>query len=136
MARELQPPAPARAHGKTALSTASREVRRLNYIAQWRGEYGHAGHAGGCAGDSAERAHRDTNLDNNLNAKLTPPTRRPKRHVHYEIVWRDSGDRLAVSAECCKVWLHGAGEATLPVSKDKVFFGVRALQRSGQCSQE
>jgi hypothetical protein len=77
-----------------------------------------------------------TNLDNNSTLKWDAPTA-ASGNVHYEIVWRET------AATDWQYWADAAkygytttsGAATLPVSKDNVFFGVRACNAAGQCSQ-
>ncbi len=77
-----------------------------------------------------------TNLDNNTTLKWDPPSA-PGGVIHYQIVWRETTAndwQWATDAQ-----KYGAtpenNAATLPVSKDNVFFGVRACDRSGHCSQ-
>ena len=74
-----------------------------------------------------------TNLDNNTTIKWDAPTAAGS-DLKFQIVWREtsSGD-----------WQYGVDAAkfgdgksvTLPVSKDNVFFGVRACDGAGHCSQ-
>jgi len=77
-----------------------------------------------------------TNLDNNTTLKWDPPTAAAGA-VHYQIVWRETTAndwQFATAAER----YEAKGEnnmATLPVSKDNVFFGVRACDAFGHCSQ-
>lgn len=80
-----------------------------------------------------------SNLDNDTILKWDPPAS-PTPTVKYEIVWRET----AVND-----WQYGVNDskyadpsaasesngARLPVSKDNVFFGVRACTASGICSQ-
>ena len=69
-------------------------------------------------------------LDNNTTLTWEAPAA-GGAGVRYEIVWRETAAtdwQYAVSAE-------GALNATLPVSKDNVFFGVRACDGKGHCSQ-
>ncbi len=77
-----------------------------------------------------------TNLDNNTTLKWDPPSA-PGGVIHYQIVWREttaSDWQWATDAQ-----KYGAtpenNAVTLPVSKDNVFFGVRACDKSGHCSQ-
>jgi len=57
--------------------------------------------------------------------------------VHYEIVWRETAATdWQYAADAAKYgYTAASGAATLPVSKDNVFFGVRACNAAGQCSQ-
>jgi hypothetical protein len=77
-----------------------------------------------------------TNLDNNTTLKWDPPSAAGGA-VHYQIVWRETTAndwRFAADAQ-----KYGATSenhmATLPVSRDNVFFGVRACDEFGHCSQ-
>ena len=77
-----------------------------------------------------------TNLDNNTTLKWDPPSA-ASGVVHYQIVWRETTAndwQFATDAQ-----KYGAtaenNAATLPVSKDNVFFGVRACDAFGHCSQ-
>jgi Peptidase family M28 len=77
-----------------------------------------------------------TNLDNNTTLKWDPPSA-PTGVVHYQIVWRETtANDWQFAADAQK---YGATPennlATLPVSKDNVFFGVRACDPFGHCSQ-
>jgi hypothetical protein len=77
-----------------------------------------------------------TNLDNNSTLKWEPPTA-ASGPVHYEIVWRETAATdWQYSADAAKYgYTATSGAATLPVSKDNVFFGVRTCNGAGQCSQ-
>ena len=77
-----------------------------------------------------------TNLDNNSTIKWDPPTA-ASGAVHYEIVWREmAATDWQYSTDAAKYGYTDASKAaTLPVSKDNVFFGVRACNAAGQCSQ-
>ena len=77
-----------------------------------------------------------TNLDNNSTLKWEPPTA-TSGTVHYEIVWREmAATDWQYSTDATKYgYTAASGAATLPVSKDNVFFGVRACNAAGQCSQ-
>jgi len=77
-----------------------------------------------------------TNLDNNSTLKWEPPTA-ASGAVHYEIVWREmAATDWQYSTDAAKYgYTAASGSATLPVSKDNVFFGVRACNAAGQCSQ-
>jgi Peptidase family M28 len=77
-----------------------------------------------------------TNLDNNTTLKWDPPAA-ASGAVHYQIVWRETTAndwQFAIDAQ-----KYGATReknmATLPISKDNVFFGVRACDELGHCSQ-
>ena len=77
-----------------------------------------------------------TNLDNNTTLKWDPPSA-PGGVIHYQIVWRETTAndwQWATDAQKYGATPEKNG-ATLPVSKDNVFFGVRACDRSGHCSQ-
>jgi hypothetical protein len=52
-------------------------------------------------------------------------------------VWRETAATdWQYSADAAKYgYTAASGAATLPVSKDNVFFGVRACNAAGQCSQ-
>jgi hypothetical protein len=77
-----------------------------------------------------------TNLDNNSTLKWEPPTAASSA-VHYEIVWREmAASDWQYAADAAKYgYTAASGAATVPVSKDNVFFGVRACNAAGQCSQ-
>jgi hypothetical protein len=77
-----------------------------------------------------------TNLDNNTILKWDPPSA-ASGAIHYQIVWRETSAndwQFAIDAQ-----KYGASTennmATLPISKDNVFFGVRACDQYGHCSQ-
>jgi len=77
-----------------------------------------------------------TNLDNNTTLEWDPPSA-ASGAVRYQIVWRETTAndwQFATDAQ-----KYGATSeknmATLPVSKDNVFFGVRACDEFGHCSQ-
>jgi hypothetical protein len=77
-----------------------------------------------------------TDLDNNTTLKWDPPSA-SSGSVHYQIVWRETAaNDWQFAADAQK---FGATQdnnmATLPVSKDNVFFGVRACDPLGHCSQ-
>jgi hypothetical protein len=77
-----------------------------------------------------------TNLDNNTTLKWDPPAAGPGS-IQYQIVWRET------AASDWQFWTDaskygttpGNNSVTLPVSKDNVFFGLRACDASGHCSQ-
>jgi Peptidase family M28 len=77
-----------------------------------------------------------TNLDNNTILKWDPPSA-ASGVIHYQIVWRETTAndwQFATDAQ-----KYGAtaeqNVATLPISKDNVFFGVRACDALDHCSQ-
>jgi hypothetical protein len=77
-----------------------------------------------------------SNLDNNTTLKWDSPSA-ADGPVHYQIVWRETAaDDWQFFAAATK---YGASltsnAATLPVSKDNVFFGVRACDSAGHCGQ-
>jgi hypothetical protein len=77
-----------------------------------------------------------TNLDNNTTLKWDPPSA-ASGAIHYQIVWRETTAndwQFATNAQ--KYWVTSEQNmATLPISKDNVFFGVRACDEFGHCSQ-
>ena len=77
-----------------------------------------------------------TNLDNNTTLKWDPPSA-ASGPVHYQIVWRaTAANDWQFFTEAQKYGVAGEKNvATLPVSKDNVFFGVRACDEFGHCSQ-
>jgi len=77
-----------------------------------------------------------TNLDNNSILKWEPPTA-ASGLVHYELVWRETAATdWQYSADAAKYgYTDTSKAATLPVSKDNTFIGVRACNAAGQCSQ-
>ena len=77
-----------------------------------------------------------TNLDDNSTLKWEPPLSAPAA-IHYQILWRETtAPDWQFFADAQK---YGATDtthsATLPISKDNVFFGVRACSADGHCSQ-
>jgi hypothetical protein len=77
-----------------------------------------------------------TNLDNNTTLKWDRPSA-SSGPIHYQIVWRETtANDWQFAADAQK---YGASTesntATLPVSKDNVFFGIRACDTFGHCSQ-
>jgi hypothetical protein len=77
-----------------------------------------------------------SNLDDNSTLKWEPPLSAPAA-IHYQIVWRETtAPDWQFFTDAAK---YGAtpttNSATLPVSKDNVFFGVRACDSAGHCSQ-
>jgi hypothetical protein len=77
-----------------------------------------------------------TDLDNNTTLKWDPPPA-SSGAVEYQIVWRETtANGWQYSANAQKYGATDADRtATLPVSKDNVFFGVRACVPNGHCSQ-
>ena len=76
------------------------------------------------------------NLDNNTTFKWDPPSA-ASGEIRYQIVWRETTTNdWQFFADAQKYWATGEKNvATLPVSKDNVFFGVRACDEFGHCSQ-
>ena len=72
-----------------------------------------------------------TNLDNNTTLKWDAPDLTTAT-IRYEIVWRPTDTNDWQYADFVS---DGAHEITLPISKDNVFFGVRACDTTGHCSQ-
>jgi len=77
-----------------------------------------------------------TNLDNNTTLKWDQPTAGPAA-IHYQIVWRETtASDWQYAADASKYGATtGNNSVTMPISKDNVFFGVRACDTSGHCSQ-
>jgi hypothetical protein len=77
-----------------------------------------------------------TNLDNNSTLKWDPPAAGPAA-IHYQIVWRETtASDWEYSAEASKFGASKeSNSVTMPISKDNVFFGVRACDAAGHCSQ-
>ena len=76
-----------------------------------------------------------TDLDNNTTLKWDPPSA-ASGAVHYQIVWRETTAndwQFATDAQKYGVTREN-NVATLPVSKDNVFFGVRACDELGHRS--
>jgi len=78
-----------------------------------------------------------TNLDDNTTLKWEPPTATAAGAVTYQIVWRETAaNDWQFATDASKYGATAASNAaTLPVSKDNVFFGVRACNAAGYCSQ-
>lgn len=88
-----------------------------------------------------------TELDNNTTLKWDAPAAPTAGPVHYQIVWREttandwqySADATRFPARSTGGAASGTGmagtglAATLPVSKDNVFFGVRACDAAMHC---
>jgi Peptidase family M28 len=77
-----------------------------------------------------------TDLDNNTTLKWDPPAAAPTS-IRYQIVWRETtASDWQFSADASKYGAtKGNNSVTLPVSKDNVFFGVRACDPVWHCSQ-
>lgn len=75
-------------------------------------------------------------LDNNTTLKWAAPAAAGVG-VQYEVVWRETAATdWQYAAEAAQYpGKDGTLSATLPVSKDNVFFGVRACDGKGHCSQ-
>ena len=73
-----------------------------------------------------------SNLDNNSTLKWQPAPGTPSG-THYQILWRElSASNWQYQADAAK---YGTGTtATLPVSKDNVIFGIRAVDAAGHAS--
>ncbi len=73
-----------------------------------------------------------SNLDNNTTLRWTPGQGAPAG-THYQILWRElSASDWQYVADAAK---YGPGNtATLPVSKDNVVFGIRAVDAQGHAS--
>jgi hypothetical protein len=68
-----------------------------------------------------------SNLDNNTTLKWDPPSS-AGAGVQYQIVWR-----VTASTDWQFAAPASTSEITLPISKDNVFFGVRACDAAGHC---
>jgi hypothetical protein len=77
-----------------------------------------------------------TNLDNNSTLKWDAPAAAGDS-VHYQIVWRETtASDWQYAVDAAKYGATNAkNSATLPISKDNVFFGVRACDSAGHCGQ-
>lgn len=77
-----------------------------------------------------------SNLDNDTILTWEPPTS-AAGSVHYQVVWRETAVNDWQYAADAAQYPGGKGDnsARLPVSKDNVFFGVRACSSNGACSQ-
>ena len=75
-------------------------------------------------------------LDNNSTLRWDPPSAGGSA-VQYQIVWRETAaSDWQYSADAARYGAAaGKNSVTLPVSKDNVFFGVRACDSAGHCSQ-
>ena len=78
-----------------------------------------------------------SNLDNDTILTWEPPVSPAAGAVHYQVVWRETAVNDWQYAADATQYPGGRGEnsARLPVSKDNVFFGVRACSADGACSQ-
>ena len=77
-----------------------------------------------------------SNLDDNTTLKWDPPSA-AEGTIHYQIVWRETAanDWQFVADAARYGATESVNSATLPVSKDNVFFGIRACDAVGHCSQ-
>ncbi len=76
-----------------------------------------------------------TNLDNDTILQWAPPLS-ASGPIHYQVVWRETASNdWSFAADAAKYPGPGENSARLPVSKDNVFFGVRACSADGACSQ-
>jgi hypothetical protein len=76
-----------------------------------------------------------SNLDNDTILKWDAPANYVQA-VKYEIVWRETTvNDWQYGVDAAKFPGAGPNSARLPVSKDNVFFGVRACTTAGICSQ-
>ena len=76
-----------------------------------------------------------SSLDNDTLLRWDPPTNF-NQPVRYQIVWRETAaNDWQYSAEAAKYSGPSENSARLPISKDNVFFGVRACTAQGACSQ-
>jgi hypothetical protein len=77
-----------------------------------------------------------SNLDNNTTLTWEPPTS-PDGAVHYQVVWRPTAEndwQFSTPMRGKDAAITG-DSVTVPVSKDNVFFGVRACDAQNHCSQ-
>ena len=78
-----------------------------------------------------------TNLDNNTTLSWQAPMQ-TSGAVHYEVLWRETAATdWQYSADASVLGAKPTNQgitATIPVSKDNVFFGVRACDGYGHCS--
>lgn len=76
-----------------------------------------------------------SNLDNDTILTWQPPAA-ASGDVRYQVVWRETSQNdWQYAADAAKFADKQANSARLPISKDNVFFGVRACSASGACSQ-
>ena len=77
-----------------------------------------------------------SNLDNDTTLKWDPPPA-GSGVIHYQIVWRETtANDWQFAADAQKYGATSENNmATVPASKDNVFFGVRACDELGHCSQ-
>ena len=78
-----------------------------------------------------------SNLDNDTILTWDPPTNPTAGPLRYEIVWRETAvNDWQYAADAAQYpGTNGEHSARLPVSKDNVFFGLRACGDTGACSQ-
>lgn len=78
-----------------------------------------------------------SNLDNDTILTWEPPLSPASGPVHYQIVWRETTMSDWQYAADASRYPSGHSDLSvrLPVSKDNVFFGVRACSGDGACSQ-
>ena len=75
------------------------------------------------------------NLDNDTILEWDPPESYAQAGEVPDCVAGNGGERLGIQRGCGEVSRDGPNSARLPVSKDDVFFGVRACTAAGICSQ-
>jgi len=77
-----------------------------------------------------------SNLDDNTTLKWDAPSA-ADGPVSYQIVWRETtANDWQFAADAAKYGASATNHAaTLPVSKDNVFFGVRACDAAQHCGQ-
>jgi hypothetical protein len=78
-----------------------------------------------------------SNLDDNTTLKWDPPAAAGSAPVSYQIVWREtSANDWQYAADASRYGATTTNDsATLPISKDNVFFGIRACDQALHCSQ-
>lgn len=77
-----------------------------------------------------------SNLDNDTILKWEPPANAGAGAVKYEIVWRETAaNDWQYAADAARFAGPEPNSVRLSVSKDNVFFGVRACGATGACSQ-
>ncbi len=77
-----------------------------------------------------------TDLDNNTTLKWSAPAAFSGA-VRYQVLWRETAAsdwQYSADAAAYPATGNAATAATLPISKDNVFFGVRACDAAGHCS--
>lgn len=76
-----------------------------------------------------------SSLDNDTILVWDPPTA-ASGDVHYQIVWRETAENdWHYAADAARYPGTGANTTRLPVSKDNVYFGIRACSAADACSQ-